>query len=100
MPLAPRTLAITWAGIALIDLACMSILAVEVARHDPGDSNLKYRIVALVLLALASLFSALASWRWYRVHRLQGQIQAAAAMQLPSYYPGPAPPVGVGAPGR
>nr|GAT51978.1 predicted protein [Mycena chlorophos] len=66
MPLAPRTLAITWAGIALIDLACTSILAVEVSRHDPGDSNLKYRIVALVLLALASLFSALASWRCCR----------------------------------
>ncbi|KAJ7310698.1 hypothetical protein DFH08DRAFT_898689 [Mycena albidolilacea] len=69
MPLTPRTQAIVWAGIFVVDLVSISLFTASAIIHNnPRDW---YLIAMPIGLAICAVAAALTSWRWWRVHKAQ-----------------------------
>ncbi|KAF7289826.1 Carboxylic ester hydrolase [Mycena indigotica] len=81
----------TIGGVAVIDFAVVVLLSIVLASRTNHSAEW-YRIALLIIAFLAGLAATYNCWRSLRIHKLQTQVQAAAAHQLPSYYAHTAPP--------
>ncbi|KAF8211167.1 hypothetical protein K438DRAFT_1751992 [Mycena galopus ATCC 62051] len=72
----PTSIALEWRAVPAValavDLASVGILIATLIIHANLRHNW-YIILMLVLMSLASIGAALASWRWWRVHKIQRQ---------------------------
>ncbi|KAJ7866692.1 hypothetical protein B0H13DRAFT_2044150 [Mycena leptocephala] len=86
MPISARTSAIIWAVAFVLDLATVGALTASlIIRKNHRDW---YLIVMLILISIWAVAAAFTSWRWWRVHKAQTQVQAS----IP-YYMSPPPVV-------
>ncbi|KAJ7477919.1 hypothetical protein B0H11DRAFT_2028738 [Mycena galericulata] len=70
MPATPRTVAIFWTVVFIIDLTSLGLLTASLVVQ-PDHRNLL--IVFLVLMILAAASAGYSSWRWWRMHRIRTQ---------------------------
>ncbi|KAJ7848643.1 hypothetical protein B0H14DRAFT_3867176 [Mycena olivaceomarginata] len=85
-PVSTKLLAVSWAGIFVVDLVSISLFTASAIIHkNPHDW---YLIAMPIGLAIFAVAAALTSWRWWRVH--QAQMRATSP-----FYAAPPPAVAV-----
>ncbi|KAF7365843.1 hypothetical protein MVEN_00458500 [Mycena venus] len=81
MPSTPRSpcfVAILWTVAFCLDIVCMGLYIALIIRHR---HNVRwYHIVALTFISIGAVGAAYNAWRWWRIHRIQTQVAAAAIL--------------------